>query len=106
MDTPSQKDLRDAREQFDALLSRRTLEAEWQTFFTDHPYVLSLSLPLRLQPRDIIPMGRHGRTEPDFLFYPRHLAPPPFYGVIELKRPDSPIVTVTRQNVARLTGDA
>ena len=106
MDTPSLSQLRNARDQFDALLCRKTRESEWQTFFADHPYVLSLSLPLRLDPRDIEPLGRPGKTEPDFLFYPRDTSPVPFYGVIELKRPDSQIVTVTRTNVARLTGDA
>jgi len=68
--------------------------------------VLSMSLPLRLEPADIFPLGRTGRTEPDFLFYPRRVNPIPFYGIIELKRPDSPVITISRSNVAVLTRDA
>ena len=106
MDTPSPSELRNARDQFDALLSCKTRESEWQQFFAQHPHVLSLSLPLRLEPRDIEPLGRPGVTEPDFLFYARDTSPIPFYGVIELKRPDSPIGTMTRKNVALLTRGA
>jgi len=66
----SQK-LKEARSLFEKYLSGTTKEAEWQMFFAEHPYVLSLSLPLYLQPKDIIPMARPGRSEPDFIFYPR-----------------------------------
>ena len=47
------------------------MELEWQRFFAEHPYVLSMSLPLRLDPQDIMPLARIGKTEPDFIFYPR-----------------------------------
>ncbi len=106
MDTPGPSQLRNAHDHFDALLSRKTRESEWQTFFAQHPHVLSPSLPLRLDPRDTEPLGRPGVTEPDFLFYPRDTSPIPLYGVIELKRPDSPIANVTRKNIALLTHDA
>src|SRR5208283_1542956 len=75
-------------------------------FFSDHPYVLSMSLPLRIEPADIVPFGRPGLTEPDFIFYPKHMSPVPYYGVIELKKPSSQIVTVVRSNVAVLSRDA
>jgi hypothetical protein len=65
-----------------------------------------MSLPLRLEPTDIIPMGKPGKAEPDFFFYPKGTTPIPFYGVVELKRPDSQIVTITRSNIALLTRDA
>jgi formylglycine-generating enzyme required for sulfatase activity len=103
---PGQIELRRAREEFRALLERKTKEAEWQRFFAQNPYVLSMSLPLRLDPTDIVPMARPGRTEPDFVFYPQNIRPVPFYGIIELKRPDTRIFTVTRKNVAVLSRDA
>lgn len=103
---PDDEKLRSARKEFEDLLSRKTIEPEWQQFFTEHPYILSISLPLKLEPQDIIPLARPGITEPDFIFYPRKLIPRPFYGVIELKRPDSKIVTVPRSNVAILSRDA
>lgn len=103
---PDDKKLRNTRKEFEDLLSRKTKEPEWQQFFTEHPYILSISLPLKLEPQDIMPLARPGITEPDFIFYPRKLTPRPFYGVIELKRPDSKIVTVPRSNVAILSRDA
>lgn len=103
---PTETLLRNARIKFEKLLTQHTKEPEWQQFFTQHPYVLSLSLPLRLEPQDIIPLARPGKTEPDFIFYPRKIAQPPFYGAIEIKRADSKIVTVTRSNVAILSRDA
>jgi Shedu protein SduA, C-terminal len=89
------------------LLSRSgTTEKSWQQFFAAHPYVLSESLPLRIEPQDIQALARPGLTEPDFIFYPRALQPIPFCGVIELKRPDSKIITIPRKNVAMLSRDA
>lgn len=99
-------DLLAARDLFRDLLSRYTTEREWQRFFTDHPYVLSLSLPVRLEPADLVPLGRPGRAEPDFVFYPCHIRPIPYYGIIELKRPDSSIVSAPRSNTVILTRDA
>jgi hypothetical protein len=52
---PEARQLRDAREQFADLLSREnTKEAIWQSFFAQHPYVLSVSLPLKLMPQDFV----------------------------------------------------
>lgn len=102
----TRKKLCDARDFFQYLLSQKTKESDWQKFFTEFPYVLSTSLHLRVRSDHIIPMGRPGKADPDFVFYPWDTSPIPFYGVIELKRPDSNIVTVTRSNVAVLTRDA
>jgi hypothetical protein len=63
-------------------------------------------MPLRLAPQDIIPMGRPGLCEPDFVFFAKGCGPLPTYGVIEIKRPDSKIVTVVRSNAAILSRDA
>jgi hypothetical protein len=104
MPTPSE--LARARDEFRHLLGRPTKESDWQRFFSSNPYVLSASLPLRLDPTDIIPLGRPGKSEPDFIFYPRSRMPVPYYGAIELKRPDSPIVHVPRTSVAILSRDA
>lgn len=65
-----------------------------------------MSLPLRIEPADIVPLGRPGLTEPDFIFYPKHMSPVPYYGVIELKKPSSQIVTLVRSNVSVLSRDA
>ncbi|HWW16037.1 MAG TPA: Shedu anti-phage system protein SduA domain-containing protein [Candidatus Dormibacteraeota bacterium] len=88
------------------MLDRRTNEAQWQSFFSENPYVLSMSLPVRLAPQDIVPMGRPGLSEPDFVFFAKGCGPLPTYGVIEIKRPDSKIITVTRSNAAILSRDA
>ena len=104
--SPTQADLSNSRDFFRHLLARPTTEREWQGFFTQHPYVLSRSLPVRLEPADILPLGRPGYAEPDFAFYPRGVHPVPFYGVIELKRPESRIASFPRSNVAILTRDA
>ena len=104
--SPTDADLSRSRDFFRHLLERRTTEREWQTFFGDHPYVLSRSLPIRLEPADILTLGRPGHAEPDFAFYPRGIHPVPYYGVIELKRPDSQIASFPRSNVAILTRDA
>ena len=103
---PSSRDLKQARDEFRHLLSIRSREADWQRFFSSHPFVLSLSLPLQLEPADIVPFGRPGRAEPDFLFYPKHTDPIPYYGVIELKRPSSKLISVPRSNVAIFSRDA
>jgi hypothetical protein len=103
---PTPKEMLTARDHFRSLLASPTQEREWQRFFSENPYVLSASLPLRLEAADIFPLGRAGRAEPDFAFYPRRINPIPFYGIIELKRPDSRIITISRSNVAVLTRDA
>lgn len=105
MDVPV-GDLAAARDEFRYLLGCPTKESDWQKFFSLHPYVLSMAMPLRIEPTDIVPLGRTGQTEPDFIFYPRNKSPVPYYGVIELKKPSSKIVTITRANVAVLTTDA
>lgn len=104
--SPTPADLSNSRDVFRYLLAKSTTERDWQSFFTDHPYVLSRSLPVRLEPGDILPLGRPGVAEPDFAFYPQGVHPIPFYGVIELKRPDSRIASFPRSNVAILTRDA
>ncbi len=105
-DAISRNQLIEAREIFGDLLNRKTKESDWQRFFTKYPYVLSSTLPLALTPNHIIPMARPGKADPDFVLYPWDTTPVPFYGVVEIKRPDSKIVTVTRSNVALLTRDA
>ena len=67
-------ELRRARDHFHELLQRDTLEAEWQRFFAEHPYVLSRALPLRVEADEIVPLGRPGHAEPDLVFYPQRKA--------------------------------
>lgn len=106
MKKPTDAELRDARADFKALLSANAAERVWQTFFARNPFVLSRGLPLRLEPCDILPLGRDGRSEPDFLIYPGSDRSAPLHGLIELKTPGSRIVTLARRNVLSLTRDA
>jgi hypothetical protein len=103
---PSEKQLLRARDEFRGLLEARTGEAIWQSFFKENPYVLSMSLPLRLEPEDIVPLGRPGLTEPDFTFYSKRTGVLPSWGVIELKRPDTKLFTRTRSNTYLLSREA
>lgn len=104
----SRAKLRSARDEFADLLRRRdSPERDWQRLFTEHPIILSESLPLRLVPTQIVPLGRPGRSEPDFLIYPEpNVVIPSSYGVIELKRPSTPILSSPRNQVLKLSGDA
>jgi hypothetical protein len=107
MEKVDSKQLKLAREKFDWLLNKQTTEVEWQKFFARYPFALIPSLPLRLEPKDIVPLGRPGKTEPDLIFYPHenHMVNP-FYGVIELKRADQRIASIVRNNTAILTRNA
>jgi len=96
----------DARDQFASMLSKKTKEAEWQRFFSDNPFVFSEALPLRLEPEDIVPRGRPGKSEPDFIFYPKTPSSNPFCGAIEIKKPSSKIITLPRKQIITLTRDA
>lgn len=106
MDTLTPQELRDARRRFEQLLAQSTSECEFQRLFTECPYILSLGLPLRLEPSEIQPLGRPGKAEPDFIFYPRTLSPVPSFGVIELKRPGTKLVTKPRKDLIILSRDA
>lgn len=103
---PNGRELRAAQKNFETLLANNTLEADWQRFFKQYPFVLSRALPLRLEPEDIIPLGRPGISEPDVIFYPNTALSRPNFGVIELKRPNSIVVTSPRKRVITLTRDA
>jgi len=105
---PSKAELHTARDRFAELLKREgSLEREWQRLFSEQPFILSESLPLRLKPSQIVPLGRPGRSEPDFVFYPdtdsNVLSS---YGVIELKRPSTSILGAPRRQVLKLSSDA
>lgn len=103
---PKIKDLQEARECFRALLAQRTTEKDWQKFFSRYPFVLSRALPIRVSSSNIFPRGRPGTSEPDFIFYQDSWGKIFSYGVIELKRPDSQILTIKRKNIIQLSGDA
>jgi hypothetical protein len=60
---------------------------------------------MRVDERQIEPMGRNGKSDPDFVIYPRSGAFAE-YGVIELKRPDSRILVKPRQGIVTLSADA
>lgn len=95
-----------ARERFHNLLSSASPEHEWQSLFTEHPDILSSALPLRIAPREIVPLARPGRAEPDFLFYQKRADKLSACGVIELKRPNSRILTSPRKRQIILSREA
>ncbi len=106
MGNPTSKELRNVRDRFEELLLHRSLEDSFQTLFKECPYILSRSLPVRLEPTQIIPLGRPGKSEADFVFYPQTKSPIPTFGVIELKRPDTKLLTEPRKGITILTRDA
>lgn len=89
--------LRRARDEFVHLLQRRTPEREWQALFAANPHVLSIGLPLQLLPSDIVPMGRLGRSEPDFLIHPGSQLSRRIHGIVELKTNYARITTHGRK---------
>jgi hypothetical protein len=95
-----------ARERFISLLKSTASEGAFQNLFAECPYILSRALPLKLHPHEIIPLGRSGLSEPDFIFYHREEQSISSYGVIELKRPNSSIITMPRKGVVSLTRNA
>lgn len=103
---PTLQQLHEARERFRELLAASAPESEFQALFAGCPYVLSESLPLRLNPADYQPLARPGKSEPDFIFYPRAPQRVHSFGVIELKRPDTTLLTVPRKDVVLLSRDA
>ena len=100
------KDLRDARDRFYSLVGERAPERKFQELFTECPYIFSLALPLRIDPHEIIPLGRPGEGGPDFMFYSKPPRPFTSFGAIELKRPDSTILTLPRKEIVTLSRDA
>ena len=58
----------------DLLRGELPKEVEFQRLFTEYPFILSRALPLRVEPNEIIPLGRPGKSEPDFLAFPRGAA--------------------------------
>lgn len=102
----TQQELREARERLAYLIKSLAPESEFQKLFTEFPCILSEALPLKLSPNDIIPLGRPGITEPDFVYFADKLLPYPLCGIIEIKRPNTPVVVVPRKNVILLSTDA
>lgn len=98
--------LRVAQEEFREMLASGVKEADWQAFFAKNPFIFSRALPIRVSPSQIIPMARPGESDPDFVFYQRSLGRIQGYGVIEIKRPDSRIVTLPRKDLVLLTREA
>jgi Shedu protein SduA, C-terminal len=88
---PSNQELNDALERFGELMSGLSRESEFQQLFTDYPYIFSRTLPLRFEASDVVPLGRPGKAEPDFVVFPSERQPLGSYGIIEIKRPDSKI---------------
>ena len=103
---PKDLDFRRAREEFEDLLSRSdSLEREWQQLFQRHPYVLTECLVLGISPDALTPC-KPGQAQADFYFYPSGNSAMAPYGVIEIKRPNMPLLTVPRSEVLCLSASA
>jgi len=100
------KEVEYARDQFAALLENSdSLEADWQKLFTEYPFILTNCLPIKIEPLNLIPC-LPGRAEADFYFYPQEDNTISTYGIIEIKRPKTNILTSPRKNVICLSSDA
>ncbi len=100
------RQFRQARDQFVALLEDpNSLEREWQRLFTNFPFILTECLSLGITPQQLIPCSP-GRAEADFYFFPTAQNPLSPYGVVEIKRPSTRILTVKRKGVISLSRDA
>jgi hypothetical protein len=88
------------------LVDRNGKEAEFQRVFRNHPFILSRALPLRHEPTQVVPLGRPGRSEADFLMFPKGQNPLGVYGVVEIKRPSTLVVVERRKGVLSLSCDA
>jgi CxxC-x17-CxxC domain-containing protein len=97
---------REARDRFVALLENpNSLEREWQRLFTECPFILTDCLSLGIEPKELIPC-KPGRAEADFYFYPESKNPLSPYGVVEIKRPSTTILSIPRKNVICLAAEA
>jgi phosphotransferase system HPr (HPr) family protein len=84
---------RESVERFTALLTQKTVESDWQSFFDANPFILTESLSLKLD-------GLYRQVplvsgKPDYVFYRStggNVSGD--FGVIELKRPDHSILGV------------
>lgn len=94
-----------ARDALARAIDERAPEATFQRLFALNPFLLTDSLPLRLHSRNLRVLGRPGRSEPDFVVYPSE-GMRGNYGVIELKRPDSKILTSPRKGLVILSRSA
>lgn len=100
-----QRRWREARDRFAALLDNpRALEREWQELFTTFPFVLTDCLALGIVPDRLMPC-RPGAAEADFYFFPEENNPLSPYGVIEIKRPSTKLLSVPRSEVVCLSAD-
>ncbi len=106
MKKPTVSELHEARQYFESLLTKKAKENQFQQLFTTHPYIFSRSLPLQIEPTDIVPLGRPGISEPDFIFYPKKRNQLYSHGVIELKRPSTKLITTPRKDLIILSRDA
>jgi len=102
-DTP---ELQRAAERFDSLVRQSAKEADFQQLFAECPYILSRTLPLKLEASDIRPLGRPGRSEADFIAFPKSRGITSGYGIIELKRPSARILTEPRKGLIILSSSA
>ena len=90
---------RRVRDEFVQLLNGMAPEPAWQAFFARNPQALASGLPLKLEPSDILPLGRPGKSEPDFVIYPSTPRSLQQVGVVELKRPSTKILRQARRKL-------
>ncbi|MEX2745981.1 Shedu anti-phage system protein SduA domain-containing protein [Rhizobium mongolense] len=103
---PTRNQSKNARDDFRWMLKTKHSEPIWQKFFAANPFILSEGLPLKLMPTHIIPLGRPGKSEPDFLIHPGDDPSASSHGVLEIKTPQTKIFTLQRKGLIGLTRDA
>ena len=91
LEEPRSSRRRGALKDFSDLLSSSAAEAEWQVFFDHNPFILTETLPLRLDALFTqVPLVN---GVPDYVFCRNSRnGMTGDYGVIELKRPDQPVI--------------
>ncbi len=90
----------------DELIERNAKEAEFQRLFSEHPFLFSRTLRLRHEPTEVVPLGRRGRSEPDFVLFPAGKNPLGVYGVVEIKRASTKLIVERRKGLISLSESA
>lgn len=101
-------ELHEAREKFAALLrERRVPEAVWQRLFSQYLCIFCYALPISISARELRSLGRPGKSEPDFVFFPGKVPRAGSgYGVIELKTAYAKILRKPRKNLVTLSSES
>jgi hypothetical protein len=102
----SRSEVAAACKELTALIEHDAPERGFQRLFSERPFILSRTLPLRPEPTIVVPLGRPGRSEPDFALHPQGSNVLGIYGLVEIKRPSTLVVVEQRKGILSLSKDA